>query len=96
MGRITDRSCVETLNVVAGNIRRLRGLKNMDQDLLAKAAEVSRATISAAETGSPVNLQSLIKIAHALGVGPADLFLTDEDRAEVTYKLKLLTDRLKI
>jgi len=36
----------------------------------------------------------LFKIAEALGEEPADLFLTEKDREDITYKTKVLFDRL--
>jgi len=36
----------------------------------------------------------LFKIAEALGLEPGDLFLTKKDREDITYKTKVLFDRL--
>ena len=82
------------LKVVGENIRRLRG--KVTQVGLARKARVSRSTLQKAENGVSVEFDNIIRIAQALGKNPADLFLTDEDRQEVTYKTKLIMEKLKI
>jgi transcriptional regulator with XRE-family HTH domain len=96
MGRSVDPDCEATLKTIASNVKRIRGQKVMDQETLAQAAGLSRETVSSIESGKNFSVQSLIKIAKAFGIDPADLFLTDEDRAEVSYKTKLLMDKIKI
>lgn len=91
---VIDERLLKVVEVISKNIIRLRG-KGMIQKALAKKAGVSKETIIAIENGRIINLESLIKIADALGVSPADLFITDEDRAEVTWKLKMLADKLE-
>ena len=66
----------------------------ISQKDLTEKAGVSRHTIRNAESGNSINLTNLIKIADALGIHPADLFLTDDDRQEVTYKMKLLLQKM--
>ena len=65
----------------------------MSQNELAKKAGISRATLAKAERGVSIELDNLLKIANALGVEPADLFISEKDRAEISYKHKLLVDR---
>ena len=80
------------LYIIGHNIKRLRG--SVSQDELAKKAGVSRSTIQAIERGKSVGLDKILKIAEALDINPADLFLTEEDRSEVTYKAKLFWEKL--
>ena len=47
-----------------------------------------------AEHGKEISLTNLIKIANALGLEPADLFISEKDREEITYKHKLLMDKI--
>jgi transcriptional regulator with XRE-family HTH domain len=78
------------LEIIGKNIDRLRG--GMSRGKLAKKVGVSRGTIESAIKGKAINFKNLIKIADALGVSPADLFISDFDRGEVSYKHKLLMD----
>ena len=84
----------EIFSVVGANIIRLRTGAGMSQKELAAKAGAGRSTILAIESGKRCNLANLVKIADALGVSPADLFLTNQDRDEITYKAKLLCDKL--
>jgi len=84
----------EIFSVVGANIIRLRTGAGMSQKELAAKAGAGRSTILAIESGKRCNLVNLIKIADALGINPADLFLTNKDREEITYKTKLLCDKL--
>jgi len=84
----------EIFSVVGANIIRLRTGAGMSQKELAAKAGAGRSTILAIESGKRCNLANLVKIADALGVSPADLFLTNKDREEITYKTKLLCDKL--
>jgi transcriptional regulator with XRE-family HTH domain len=84
----------ELFIVVGDNIVRLRTGVGMSQKELASKSGVSRTTINSTEQGVPCSFSNLMKIAIALDVNPADLFLTDKDRHEVTYKAKLLCDKL--
>lgn len=83
----------EVLRVIGNNIIRLRGHK-MSQDDLAAKSGVSRSTIAAAESGEPITLQNLIRIADALGVKPEDLFITEEDRNRVSKMTVMLLDKV--
>ena len=78
------------LEVIGSNIRRLRG--SMKQQELADKAGVSRSTLSSIENGKSIELDNLLKIAKALGIEPANLFLSEDERQEVSYKLKLLLE----
>lgn len=84
----------DVFNAIGGNIIRLRTGGDMSQEQLAEQSGIGRSTIQSIERGEPCTLANLIKIADALGVNPADLFLTNKDRAEITYKTKLLCDKL--
>jgi len=86
---------VKALLKIAGiNIIRKRG--QLSQEALADRAGVSRSTIVKIEAGKNISLKSLLKISKALGVEPGDLFLSDEDKADITYKFKLLVDMFSI
>ena len=92
--KVIDERLLKVLEVISSNIVRLRG-KGMIQEALAKKAGVSKETIIAIENQRMINLESLIKIADALGVPLADLFITNEIRGEVTWKLKMFADGLE-
>ncbi len=82
---------VKALLKIAGiNIIRKRG--QLSQQALADKAGVSRSTIVKIEAGKNISLENLLKIAKALGVEPGDLFLSDDEKIEVTYKFKKLID----
>jgi len=81
-------------NIVGANIIRLRTGAGMSQKELATKAGVGRSTILAIESGRRCNLTMLIKIAGALDVSPADLFLSPSDHKEITYKTKLLIEKI--
>ncbi len=61
---------------VSENIRKLRQKKGMSQDRLSKEADLALNTIVKIETGENPNptLETLEKIAKALGVSVSDLF----------------------
>ncbi len=63
-------------NKVSENIRKLRQKKGMSQDRLSKEADLALNTIVKIETGENPNptVETLEKIAKALGVSIADLF----------------------
>ncbi|HQH46745.1 MAG TPA: helix-turn-helix transcriptional regulator [Candidatus Aminicenantes bacterium] len=96
MSRAAAPDYRDTFDVIAANVKRIRGRKMMDQQALARAAGVARETVSRIETSKNFSVRSLVKIARALGIDPEDLFLTDEDRAEITYKQKRLWEKLNI
>lgn len=61
----------------AANLRRLRNEKNLSQDDLAYAAEVSRSYLSQIEKGKyHVSLKTIGKLAEALNVEPVELLKT--------------------
>jgi transcriptional regulator with XRE-family HTH domain len=63
----------------------------MSQETLARKAGVSRSTLHKVETGEGCSLEVLVWLADALGVGPADLFITEEQGRALNYMtLKLL------
>lgn len=60
--------------VFAANIRRLRHEQGLSQEELAFQAGINRSYMSKLErAGSYVGLEVLTKLAHILGVEPADL-----------------------
>ena len=63
-------------NKVSENIRKLRQKKGMSQDRLSKKADLALNTIVKIETEENPNptLETLEKIAKALGVSVSDLF----------------------
>jgi len=87
-----DQRLKDVYNAIGKNVLRLRGL--MEQEELAIKAGVSRQTVGSIELGRPISLGSLIRIADALGVEPADLFLTDTDRQEVSHKTKMIVRKM--
>jgi transcriptional regulator with XRE-family HTH domain len=61
--------------VLAKNVRRLRNAKGLSQDALAADADQHQALISEIENArANVELDTLGKIAAALGVPPGELF----------------------
>jgi len=90
--KILDDEINNYLKLIGENIIRLRG--SMTQKDLAKKADLSRTTLSNIENGISIELDNLLKIVKALGVEPADLFLSKEDFRKITYKHKLLIDKL--
>ncbi len=83
---------------IGENIKRQRNRLGLTQNELAEKARVSRSTIQTVEKGKEetlkITLRNLFKRAEALGLEPGDLFLTEEDREDLTYKTKVLFDRL--
>ena len=64
----------ELFNTYTSNIRRLRTSKNMTQAELAEKANLSDKYVSYIETGRQWgSIETLLKLANALGVEPADL-----------------------
>jgi len=63
-------------NKISDNIRKIRQKKGMSQDRLSKEADLALNTIVKIETGESPNptVETLEKIAKALGVSAADLF----------------------
>jgi transcriptional regulator with XRE-family HTH domain len=63
-------------NSISKNIRRIRQEKGMSQDRLSKKADLALNTIVKVETGKNPNptVETLKKIAKALGVSVGDLF----------------------
>ena len=63
-------------NTVSENIRKLRQKKGISQDRLSKDADIALNTVVKIETGENPNptVETLEKIAKALGVSTGDLF----------------------
>jgi len=72
MGRLDQD---QARRVLAHNVRRLRLDRGLSQDELATEADIRQALVSSIEaaTANPT-LNSILKIAAALGVEVADLF----------------------
>lgn len=79
---------------IGGNIIRLRTGLNMSQEQFSIKAGIGKSTLQRMEKGDKCTLNNLLKIAHALDINPADLFLTRKDREEITYKTKLLIEKI--
>jgi len=62
-------------NIIGKNMKRLRKKQNLSQDRLSKLADLSLNTVVTVESGANENptIDTLTKIAHALGVGVDDL-----------------------
>ena len=67
----------------------------MTQKEIAQKAGLTRGTINAIENGQPCTLATLIKIADGLGISAANLFITDDQRKEVSFQHILLMEKLK-
>jgi transcriptional regulator with XRE-family HTH domain len=76
------------LKTIADNLVSFRG--KTSQTILAKKAGVSLGTVQAIEAGKNFEIESLIKIANALGVTPNDFFVTINDRREISAKMVTL------
>ena len=65
----------KTITTIAKNIKKRRKEKGLSQDKLSRLADVSHATIIKIESGGNKNptIETLSKIAKALGVGLEDL-----------------------
>jgi transcriptional regulator with XRE-family HTH domain len=84
---------IEIYATIGNNIRRLRGI--MTQEEIAQGAGLTRGTINAIENGHGCTLATLIKIADGLGISAANLFITDDQRKEVSFQHVLLMEKLK-
>lgn len=62
-------------NTIGKNIKQLRQERNLSQDRLSKLADLSLNTVVTVESGANENptIDTLTKIANALGVGVDDL-----------------------
>ena len=61
---------------IGANLQRLRGMRGLTQEAAAEAAGLSRAAYRNLETGlSEPRASTLVALAKALGVSPADLLL---------------------
>src|SRR5258705_13791631 len=56
-----------------------RADRGMTQEELAQKAQVARGTIIRAESGAPVNVRTLARLAKALGISVHDLRTVDPD-----------------
>ena len=69
--------------IIGENIRRFRQEVKLTKVDLAKLAEVDRNTIIGAESGKNPQLDTIIKISHALKISPYQLLLSDEDKKDI-------------
>jgi transcriptional regulator with XRE-family HTH domain len=68
------RRGINLRRILAGNVRRLRSARGMNQEELADAAVLSQAQVSSIESAKVnIRLDSLQRLATALGVRPAEL-----------------------
>ena len=75
----------ELFNAYTSNIRRLRTERNMTQAKLAEEANLSDKYISYIETGRQWgSIETLLKLANALGVEPADLLRANNNNNNST------------
>ncbi|WP_294085127.1 helix-turn-helix transcriptional regulator [uncultured Actinobacillus sp.] len=71
----------------ANNLRKIRRLKDISQEILAFDAELSRAYISDVERGKrAISIDAMGKIADALGVNLIDLLKTDYSVEDLLQK----------
>jgi len=84
---------IEIYATIGNNIRRLRGI--MTQNEIAQKAKLTRGTINAIENGQGCTLATLIQIADGLGISAANLFITDDQKKEVSFQHILLMEKLK-
>ena len=90
-----DDAAVELVfQIIGGNVIQLRGLRRMTQTDLAEKAGTVRSTINRLENGQGCSLENLIKVADALGVPPADLFITKQDEERISALQIKVVDRL--
>lgn len=69
------------MQVLAGNVRRLRKSAGLSQEALADRAGLHRTYISSIERGERnITLASIFALAKALGVDPRDLLAPDSNQ----------------
>jgi len=83
---------------IGANLQRLRGMRGLTQEAAAEAAGLSRAAYRNLETGlSEPRASTLVALAKALGVSPADLLLPAPPPPRARFRSKLrLKDRPRI
>lgn len=83
---------------IGANLQRLRGMRGLTQDAAAEAAGLSRAAYRNLEAGrSEPRASTLLALAKALGVAPADLLLPAPAPPRARFRSKLrLKDRPRI
>ncbi len=72
---MVEASNEKPISKIGGNIKKHRQAKGISQDRLSKLADLSLNTVVNVESGTNPNptIDTLIKIANALGVGVDDL-----------------------
>jgi transcriptional regulator with XRE-family HTH domain len=90
----TNPRLLEVYRIIGDNISRRRGTKKMSKKKLAEISGVSRSTIIGAEDGLGCSLEKLTMIAGALGCEVQDLFVTEKDREEISYKQVLFWKKM--
>lgn len=83
---------------IGANLQRLRGMRGLTQEAAAEAAGLSRAAYRNLETGlSEPRASTLVALAKALQVSPADLLLPAPPPPQARFRSKLrLKDRPRI
>lgn len=83
---------------IGANLQRLRGMRGLTQDAAAESAGLSRAAYRNLEAGrSEPRASTLVALAKALGVSPADLLLPAPAPPRARFRSKLrLKDRPRI
>jgi len=83
---------------IGANLQRLRGMRGLTQEAAAEAAGLSRAAYRNLEAGlSEPRASTLVALAKALGVSPADLLLPAPPPPQARFRSKLrLKDRPRI
>ena len=77
----------------AANLRRLRHEKGLSQDDLAYEAEVSRSYLSQIEKGAfYASLKIIGRLAEALGVDPARVFVSHPIQDRTDEEMRALAD----
>lgn len=82
----------EIAELIGENLAKARG--GMKKTDLQKKSGVHPNTIRAIEKGKSFNFQTIVKLADALGISLSDLFISDSERKDVSYKHILLINQL--
>lgn len=69
-----DASVTRVLQVLGDSVKHWREQRKLTQSELAKASGLNRETIVRLEAAEPSRVESLVRIAGALGIAPVELF----------------------
>lgn len=79
--------------IIRENIKYYRKMKNMTQDELAEAADLSTSYISQIETGKKdVGRDGIMRIAQALDISPSMLFQNQDNICELNISSNLIQE----